>query len=63
MEESINPTKKVIAWIEGMGAQFPSRFVFMLRSTINQTTYVESHCNEAHHGKGSIDGVGGTIKN
>ena len=46
-----------------MGAQFRSRFVFMLLSTMDQTFDLEWHYNEAHHGKGPMDGVGGTIKN
>ena len=63
MEERINPIKKVIAWSDGMGAQFRSKFVIMLLSTIDQAFDVEWHYNQAHHRKGSMDGVGGTIKN
>ena len=63
MEERINPIKKVIAWSDGMGAQFRYRFVLMLLSSIDQAIDVEQHYNEAHHGKGFMDGVGGTIKN
>ena len=58
MEERIDPIKKVIAWSDGN-----SRFVFMLLSTIDQAINVEWHYNEAHLGKGPMDGVGGTIKN
>ena len=54
--------KKVIAWNGGMGAQFRSRFVFMLLSIIDQAIDVDQHYNEAHHGKGPTDGVGGTIR-
>ena len=63
MEEKINPIKKVIAWSDGMGVQFCSRFVFMLLSTIDQAIDVKWHYNEVHRGKGPMDGVGGTIKN
>ena len=35
-----------------MGAQFRSKFVFVLLSTIDQTIDVEWHYNETHHGKG-----------
>ena len=35
----------------------------MLLSTIDPTIDLEWHYNEAHHGKGPMDGVGGTIKN
>ena len=41
MEERINPIKKVIAWSDGMGAQFRSKFVIMLLSTIDQAFDVE----------------------
>ena len=63
MEERIDPIKKVISWSDGMGAQFRSRFVFILLSTIDQAIYVEWHYNEAHHRKGPLDGVGGTTRN
>ena len=33
--------KKVIAWNGGMGAQFRSRFVFMVLSTIDQAIDVD----------------------
>ena len=35
----------------------------MLLSAIHQAIDVECHYNEAVHGKGPMDGVGGTIKN
>ena len=35
----------------------------MLLSTIDHAIDLEWHYNEAHHGKGPMDGVGGTIKN
>lgn len=45
-----------------MGAQFRSRFVLTLLSTIDPTIDLEWHFNEARHSKGSMDGVGWTIK-
>ena len=63
MEERINRIKKVNAWSDGMGAQFCSRFVFTLLSTISQEIDVEWHYNEAHHGKRPMDSVTRTIKN
>ena len=54
----------VILWSDGMGAQFRSRFIFQL---LSGTMFLnKSLCwfyNERHHGKGPMDGVGGTIKN
>ena len=55
---------KVILWSDGMGAQFQSRFIFQL--LVGTMFLNKSLCwfrNERHHGKGSMDGVGGTIKN
>ena len=63
MEEKIKSINNVIVWSDGMGAQFRSRFVFMLLSTVDHAINLEWHYNEAHHGKGPMDGVGGTIKN
>ena len=50
-------------WSDGMGAQFRSRLVFQ---TLACATLQEKHLvwcyNERHHGKGPMDGVGGTVK-
>ncbi|XP_066932919.1 glutamic acid-rich protein-like [Clytia hemisphaerica] len=62
IEKSIALTK-VIAWSDGMGAQFRSRFVFKILSEYRPDLDLEWHFNEAHHGKGPMDGIGGTIKN
>ena len=62
MEEKIKPIKKVIVWSDGMAAQFRSRLVFMLLSTIDDAIDLEWQYIEAHHGKGPMDGVGGTVK-
>jgi len=41
MEEKIKPIIKVIVWSDGMGAQFRSRFVFKLLSTIDHAIDLE----------------------
>ena len=41
MEEKIKSIKKVIVWSDGMGAQFRSRFVFMLLSTNDHAINLE----------------------
>ena len=46
-----------------MGAQFRSHFVFKLLTTFDREVDLEWHYMEAHHGKGPMDSVGGTIKN
>ena len=56
------PLNKVIVWNDGMGVQFHSRFVFILLSKCDLTKSREWHWNTAH-GKGLIDGIGGTMKN
>ena len=54
---------KVIVWSDGCGAQFRSRFVFKFLSSYRTDLIIEWNYNEAHHGKGPMDGIGGTIKN
>ena len=54
----------VILWSDGMGAQFQSRFIFQLfAGTMFFNKSLRWFYNERHHGKGPMDGVGGTIKN
>jgi len=48
---------------DGCSAQFRSRFVFNLFLHIQKDVRFEWHYNEAHHGKGPMDGIGGTLKN
>ena len=51
-------------WSDGMGAQFRSRFVLqILACAVFQEKYLVWCYNERHHGKGPMDGVGGTVKN
>ena len=48
---------------DGCAAQFRSRFVFKLISTYRADLQIDWHYNEAHHSKGPMDGIIGTIKN
>ena len=57
------PVDKVYAWSDSMFAQFRSRLIFMLLSQFDETESLEWYYMEAHHAKGSMEGVGGTIKN
>ena len=50
-------------WSDGCAGQFRSRYVFSLLSTLDKTVNLRWYYNERHHGKGPMDGVGGTIKN
>ena len=54
---------KVHVWSDGCAAQFRSRYVFDLIARIDRKYEVTWYYNECHHGKGPMDGVGGTIKN
>lgn len=44
-------------------SQFRSRFVFNLLINFKKDLQLDWHYNEAHHGKGHVDGICGTIKN
>ena len=47
-----------------MSAQFRSRFVFKLSAgALYPDKSMSWFCNERYHGKGPMDGVGGTLKN
>ena len=50
-------------WIDGCATQFRSRFVFKLHANYRRDLQLEWNYNETHHGKGPMDGIGGTIKN
>ena len=54
---------KVYIVSDGCSAQFRSRYVFYLLTCIHQQLHIEWHYNEAHHGKGPMDGIGGAVKN
>ena len=50
-------------WSDGCASQFRSCYVFSLMSCYDRTLKVSWFYNERHHGKGPMDGVGGTVKN
>ena len=45
-----------------MRSQFRSRYLFYLLTEIQKDVYIVWRYFEAHHGKGPMDGVEGTIK-
>ena len=49
-------------WSDGCAGQFRSRFVFSLLSQFAIGHTLFWYYNERHHGKGPMDGIGGTIK-
>lgn len=52
-----------MVWSDGCASQFRSRYVFKLLSGIDSSINLTWCYNERHHGKGPMDGVGGTLKN
>ena len=54
-------TEKIFIWSDGCAAQFRSRFVFCFSTEINAE--LVWNYNEKSHGKGPMDGIGGTVKN
>ena len=49
-------------WSDGCAGQFRSRYVFKLLAEFAKEHTIAWYYNERHHGKGPMDGVGGTIK-
>ena len=50
-------------WSDGCASQFRSRFVFALMTHFNADCTIQCYYNERHHEKGSMESVGGTVKN
>ena len=61
--EKETKVKILIFWSDGCASQFRSRFVFKLLSSYRPELLLEWNYNEAHQGRGPMDGTGGTIKN
>jgi len=59
----LNKLQQVYIWSDGCSSQFRSRYTFALLTQLHPDKLVEWNYNEAHHGKGPMDGIGGTIKN
>ena len=55
--------KRLMVWSDKCASQFRSRFAFKSLSTYHPQLLLEWSYNKAHHGKGPMDGMGGTIKN
>ena len=50
-------------WSDGCAAQFRSIFLFRLLCNFERSVKLCWYYKERHHGKGPVDGVGGSIKN
>ena len=63
LSKIINKIDMVYIVSDGCASQFRSKFVSKLLTLIHLEIGLEWHFNEAHHGKGPMDGIGGTVKN
>ena len=50
-------------WSDGCASKFWSRFFFALVTHFNPDYTIQSYYNECHHGNGSMDGAGESVKN
>ena len=62
-KHNLPPEVTLHIWSDGCAGQFRSRYVFALVSQIDSKVDVNWYYNERHHGKGPMNGIGGTIKN
>ena len=62
IEKIQQPIETVFIVSDGCASQFHSRYVFSLLTHMQPYINTEWHYNEAHHGKGPMDGIGGTVK-
>ena len=49
--------RRVYIWSDGCASQFRSRYVFSLLTHLHPSKDIEWNYNEAHHGKGPMDGI------
>lgn len=54
---------KLIIWSDGCASQFRSKYVFFMLTKMFVGKEIIWNYNERHHGKGPMDGLGGTVKN
>ena len=50
-------------WSDGCSAQFKNKFCFFLLTKIGHSLKLFWQVFESHHGKGSVDGIWGSVKN
>ena len=49
-------------WSDGCGSQFRSQYAFFMLTRFRPDLSIEWHFFEANHGKGAVDGLGGSVK-
>ena len=57
LSKIVNKIDMVYIVSDGCASQFRFKFVFKLLTLIHAEIGLEWHCNEAHHGKGPMDGI------
>ena len=62
-KHNLPPEVTLHIWSDGWAGQFRSRYAFALVSQTDSKLEVNWYYSERHHGKGPMDGIGGTIKN
>ena len=63
LKKMMGELRKVILWSDGCSSQFRSKFVICTTSSnFERNIALQWNYNEAHQGKGPMDGVQGTIK-
>ena len=51
---------KVIFWSDGCASQFRSQYAFYMLTKFDTDIDIQWHYFEANHGKGVVDGIGGS---
>ena len=62
-KHNLPPEVTLHIWSDGCAGQSRSRYAFALVSQIDSKVEVNWYYSERHHGKGSMGGIGETIKN
>ena len=62
MREHVPDLHVVHFWSDGCGGQFKSKFCFALLGRYPQDLKITWNYFESHHGKGPVDGIGGSVK-
>ena len=63
LSKIVNKIDMVYIVSDGCASRFWSKFVFKLLTLNHPEIGLEWHRSEAHHGKGPMVGIGGTVKN
>ena len=62
VQKRIPDVEAVHFWSDGSAAQFKSKYCFELMTSYNPAIAITWSYFESHHGKGPVDGIGGSVK-